>query len=86
MDNRTSLVRRIHALDFALVELNLFLDTHPCNTEALHRFHALQAERTALVETYEAQFGPYDVTVDRVKGDRFTWVMGPWPWEYGKEC
>ena len=86
MDNRASLVHQIHALDFAILELNLFLDTHPCNETALHQFHAYLARRAALVETYEAQFGPYEVTADRVKGNRFTWVMGPWPWEYGKEC
>ncbi len=86
MNNRAALLRRIHAVDFALVELNLFLDTHPCNQAALQQFHAYQAQRTALIEAYEAQFGPYEVTVDRVQGDTFNWVKGPWPWEYGKEC
>ena len=33
MDEREMLINRIAALDFAIVELNLYMDTHPNDTE-----------------------------------------------------
>ena len=39
-------------------------------------------ERDALVAEYEANYGPYIVTDKDVQGERWTWVDGPWPWEY----
>ncbi len=86
MDNGTALKHRIHALDFALLEIALFLDTNPCNEQALCKRGQLMEERDALIAAYEEQFCPYVVTKADVTGDRWCWVQGPWPWEYGKEC
>lgn len=86
MDNRMTLLHRIHALDFAILELKLFLDTHPCDQQALAQRQEYMTTRAMLIETYEAQYGPYVVTAKQVKGNRWSWVDSPWPWEYGKEC
>ena len=85
MDNRTSLLRRIQAYDFAIVEMNLFLDTHPTDAQGIALFHMYQDKRNQLIATYEAQYGPYINTVDNVKGNNFTWISDPWPWDYCKE-
>ena len=77
-----NLVRRIHAYDFALLEIGLFLDTHPCNTQALEKRRELMAQRDALVAEYERIYGTYVVSDRDVCGDRWTWIDGPWPWEY----
>lgn len=82
MDERMTLKKRIHAVDFALLETGLFLDTHPCNGAALAQRDEYRRMRQALIETYEAQYGPYVVTAADVPcGDRYAWVDGPWPWE-----
>lgn len=86
MDDRMALKHRIHALDFALLELNLFLDTHPCNEQAMMKREEYQTQRAALIAVYEEQYGPYVVTAKQVTGEHWSWVDGPWPWEYGKEC
>lgn len=86
MTDRYTLKHRIHALDFALLELNLFLDTHPHNEAALCKRREYQAMRAAFVEQYEQEFGPYIVTAKHVQGDRWCWNDSPWPWDYGKEC
>ena len=77
-----NLVKRIHAYDFAILEIGLFLDTHPCDAAALQKRQELQAERLALVSEYEKQYGPYIVTDKDVCGDTWAWIQGPWPWEY----
>ncbi|MBE6756973.1 MAG: spore coat protein CotJB [Ruminococcaceae bacterium] len=74
--------RRIAAYDFALVEMNLYLDTHPCDKEALELMYAYRRKRAELVEVYEQHFGPYEVTARKVENpDRWSWVDAPWPWE-----
>ncbi len=76
------LARRIHAYDFAILEIGMFLDTHPCNSTALEKRQELQMQRDALVAEYESHYGPYVVTDSDVAGERWTWIDGPWPWEY----
>jgi spore coat protein JB len=33
------MLRELQELEFALVELNLYLDTHPCDTQAIKTFN-----------------------------------------------
>lgn len=86
MDNRATMMHRIKAYDFAIVEMNLFLDTHPNDCEALTLFKMYQDKRCQLISEYEAMFGPYIETVNDVQGDAFTWICDPWPWDYCKEA
>ncbi len=83
--NKYALKKKIHAYDFAILELGLYLDTHPWDTRALNKRQALQAERRELVGEYERRFGPYIVKCTQVKGNRWSWVDNPWPWEYKEE-
>lgn len=80
-NNANALMQQIHALDFALVELNLFLDTHPCDTEALETFKAYRQQRAEKVAEYERCFGPIVHTIHDVHDDRWCWIDSPWPWE-----
>lgn len=72
------------ALDFAIKELQLYLDTHSDDTEALRllaNYSALQKEGT---DKYVELYGPISVTqVNAAKG--YNWIRDPWPWEYVKE-
>ena len=82
MDMKTAMKKKIHAYDFAILELGLYLDTHSWDRRALKRRQMLQAERKAAVAAYEEKFGPYIVNWNQVKGDNWCWVNDPWPWEY----
>lgn len=79
--DKTALLGAIRQYDFAVVEANLFLDTHPCDREAIayyNKYNCLLQEATA---AYEKHYGP--LTVRGGTGDdRWSWVEGPWPWEY----
>ena len=80
--SNSALTKRIHAYDFALLELGLYLDTHTWDRRALHRRQELLAERKSAVAAYEEAYGPYIVNWNQVKGNRWSWVNDPWPWEY----
>ncbi len=80
--NRLSLLRQIMELQFAVIELNLFLDTHPDNQEALKDFHTVNESLRSLMEEYERFYGPllpYSTRAD--DGKTWRWIEDPWPWE-----
>lgn len=81
MDNAMQLKRRIGAYSFAIWELTLYLDTHPQCACALGKYHEFKQARRQLIDEYETQFGPFVLTSNDVKGECWTWVDGPWPWE-----
>jgi spore coat protein JB len=78
--DRDELLRRLTSLDFMLVDLGLFLDTHPCDEEALERYNAILAEANRLRAQYEEQYGPlYSFRSFNRPG--WEWYKDPWPWQ-----
>ena len=78
------LMTLIRRLDFALVETNLYLDTHPHSRTALNYFERLLHERNQAAERYETAFGPLTATGNGMR-DEWTWSTGAWPWQIDKE-
>lgn len=86
MNNKAKLIRYIDALDFALYEMILFLDTHPDDRRALAAFENYRQKRKAAIREYESRFGNYVRKAIDVKPDgSWEWAEGPWPWEYKGE-
>lgn len=83
MNERKRLIKQIQAVSFALVEINLFLDNYPTNTQALADFRRLSRDLENLKETYENQYGPllnfgYG---ENQNTNSWQWVDEPWPWK-----
>lgn len=74
------LLQEIRALEFAIVEVVLYLDAYPCDGRALKLYHRLMDQRAPLVAEYEASVGPLTAfgNVSRCSWD---WVNKPFPWE-----
>jgi len=72
---------QLMAMDFALDELELYLDTHADDQEAFEVYqYYLPLAQTAR-ESYVEKYGP--VSQMDMKGMKeYTWLKGPWPWEY----
>jgi spore coat protein JB len=74
-------LRELQEVDFALVELNLYLDTHPYDQQAIEQFNCLSKTRRKMVRRYEKYFGPlynFGLSSNRAPDG---WSKGPWPWE-----
>ncbi len=61
---------------FAAWELRLYLNTHPCDKQALQLFK--QYARKAYQPNYAAAYA-FEEGCD----DRWNWTDAPWPWEQG---
>lgn len=74
------LLKHISQVSFALTDTSLFLDTHPCDQDALDYYQIVKKQRQEALEEYSKKYGP--LQVDRVECDKYwTWVESPWPWE-----
>jgi spore coat protein JB len=69
------------ALGFVIKELNLYLDTHPNDKEALDMLISLNKLMQEGQERFVRLFGPQRI-MDITSGDEYTWINDPWPWEY----
>jgi spore coat protein JB len=75
------LLRRIQELDFVLVELTLYLDTHPEDMQAIEQFNRTAVQRQQLACEFEQRYGPllqFGLSLSRYPWD---WAQSPWPWQ-----
>ncbi|MCI9502936.1 MAG: spore coat protein CotJB [Hungatella sp.] len=80
--DQNQLLSIIDQASFAMDDVLLFLDTHPCDQGALNYYQYVSKMRREAKEAYEASYGP--LTVDHVHSNQYwTWVQGKWPWEGG---
>ena len=71
----------LQALEFVVLELGTYLDTHPDDTEAFELFKQFSAMEHAARANYESKFGP--LTKDAAAcGNSYQWLKDPWPWNY----
>lgn len=81
---RKDLLQWINVVSFAVNDAQLFLDTHPCDTEAMEFFEVYQKERNAALREYATYYGPLTIdTVDTCSCDCWNWINEPWPWQEG---
>lgn len=80
---RHELLNHINAVSFAVVEAQLYLDTHPDDPDALAFFHKYLEERKIALKEYATYYGPLTIDSTASCDDRWKWVNEPWPWQEG---
>ena len=78
--NAGELMRAIQMYDFYLLDLHLYLDTHPYDRRAMELYREYNGLRDTASRTYSEMFGPL-TWADAVSDGHFNWTMEPWPWE-----
>lgn len=68
----------IMALDFAINDLNLFLDLHPDDQENLKNYKSFVKQKEQLESEYAKEYEP--LKLEQVEGKSFNWVSS-FPWE-----
>ena len=79
-ETREEMIQNIRCLDFAVVELALYLDTHEDDEKALclHKEYATKLKE--LKEKYPKVYGPLSI---KFPCNKWRWLEEPWPWERG---
>lgn len=82
--SRTQLLNYINEVSFAKDDILLYLDTHPCDKEALEYCRKHVEMRNKALKEYARHYGPLTIdTTDDAASESWEWVMQPWPWEGG---
>lgn len=76
---RDVLLFKIMELDFAINDLNLYLDLHPEDREMYEKFKKYTKECIELKDGYAKKYGP--LTLDQVNSISYDWMKNPWPWD-----
>ena len=78
---KNTVEKRIDAYKFALYDLALYLDAHPCDEKAMQLREIYKARLCQLIDEYEQHYGKYTVTMSDVQDNWNEWVKDPWPWD-----
>lgn len=71
----------LQALEFVVLELGTYLDTHADDVEAFALFKQYSAMERSARASYEEKFGP--LTRQAASDSKtYTWLKDPWPWNY----
>lgn len=80
-NKREELLFNILKFEFAMKELNLYLDLHPRDSEMIKLYNRYLMEEKKLCEEYEKTFGPLTLDNMNMAENNWQWIASPWPWE-----
>jgi spore coat protein JB len=75
------LLEELQAVDFVLVELTLYLDTHPGDVNAINQFNQYAQYRNQIKTAFESKYGPLQQYGNSYSDEKWSWHSGPWPWQ-----
>ncbi len=74
------MLMEIRELNFAVIELGLYLNTHPEDQRALCLHRKYAKELRDLMDKYQRVYGPLSIYCPC---NKWRWLEEPWPWERG---
>lgn len=77
--DRDALLKQITILGFTVMDLHLYLNTHPHDKEALAMYNQAVEEECKVRKEYEAAHG--SLTYGQRAEDGWHWSCCPWPWQ-----
>ncbi len=82
--SKAALLHEISKVDFAVVEMTLYLDTHPHEREAIAYLNHYVKLKNQLVKEYSYRYEPLSVDFANESNDnKWHWALAPMPWEGG---
>jgi len=77
--NQMKMLKELMEISFCLLDINLFLDTHPNDEKALRLHNTFALQYQELEKQYSIEYGPIKST----SLSKYPWeyINEPWPWE-----
>lgn len=77
---REEMIHQIKCYNFAVIELALYLDTHPNDERAICLHNSYSKTLKELKDKYQKVYGPLSIYYPC---NKWRWLEEPWPWEGG---
>lgn len=72
---------QIQEIAFAAHDINLYLDTHPNDSNAIRLYNEYNIQEQILNNAYERKYGPIDLSDNEgLSMTPWAWIKEPWPW------
>ena len=84
--SKSSMILKIQELSFACVDLNLYLDNHPDDANAVSMYNSMSKQLTVAIRLYECTYGPVSNCGYGKSSCPWQWVEQPWPWDREFNC
>lgn len=81
--SKCELMEQISKCEFVLVDINLFLDTHPDNERAIADYNGYAEQLHAMKKMYVENYGPlhnFGNSMNRCDS-KWLWNEMPFPWQ-----
>ncbi|SKA80930.1 spore coat protein JB [Clostridium sp. USBA 49] len=79
--NKMELKKQIAQVQFMLEDLQLYLNTHPMDKNALAKRNSYVKQLKTLRSEYDKLFDMINQN-DSLSAYPWEWIEEPWPWEY----
>jgi len=83
-NQREELLYNILKHNFALTELNLYLDVNPNDRNMINLYNRYLDAKKQLCDMYEQNYGPLTLDGLNMGTNNWNWNLSPWPWEATK--
>lgn len=80
MNARDCLMKEIMAVDFALIDLGLYLNTHPTDFKIICVYNNCVQKYKELINEFHEKYGPI-YNEFYTSPSRWKWSEMPWPWD-----
>lgn len=77
---REEMMEKIKCYNFAIIELALYLNTHPDDERAICLHNSYSKTLRDLKDKYQKVYGPLTIYYPC---NKWRWLEEPWPWEGG---
>lgn len=78
-NDREAKLLNVMCYTHAITDLNLYLDVHPEDRNALNLLKEMIMEEEKAKKEYINSYGPLNIC--DTKGNKFDWIDSPWSWE-----
>jgi len=80
MNQKDKMLKDIGIVDFVLVELTLYLDTHPYDCKAMEYFNHYNRMKLQMEKEFAMKFFPLNTSLAE-SNKTWNWGTAPLPWE-----
>ena len=80
-NERERLLLDVQMYSFAMWDLNLYLNTHPTDRNAMSLFDNYRNSYRRAINEYENKYGSLNLDKVNINGQTWEWNKSPWPWE-----
>lgn len=77
------MIIEISKICFAIIEMTMYLDTHPYDLDAIEQCNRYLNKKRQLEREYCSKYEPLSINDITGSGKEWNWALQPAPWERG---